>query len=154
MVIEPHSLAERLRSELEKFQLCDGEQPIAIPNDANGFLHFSCDSFRRMKMPSAKNAKTAAPSEREVKPFTTLSSPLVPARFTQEAFDIYRLYQVTVHKDDVYRLSERQYRNFLCESPIISQPSAGPNIMYGSFHVEDQFDDKLISISVIDILPK
>jgi hypothetical protein len=41
MAIEPHSLAQRLRSELEKFQLCDGEQPIAIPNDANGFLHFS-----------------------------------------------------------------------------------------------------------------
>nr|KAJ3419993.1 Arginyl-tRNA--protein transferase 1 [Polyrhizophydium stewartii] len=43
---------------------------------------------------------------------------LVPAQFHQDTFDLYKKYQVAIHKDPPSRITESQFTQFLVDSPI------------------------------------
>jgi arginine-tRNA-protein transferase len=43
----------------------------------------------------------------------------VPAKATDETFQLYKRYQVAVHKDPVENVSMRGFSRFLCDSPLI-----------------------------------
>lgn len=47
---------------------------------------------------------------------------LVPAKATPETFDLYKRYQVAVHKDKPSQVSMRGFSRFLCDSPIGVSP--------------------------------
>lgn len=50
---------------------------------------------------------------------------LVPAKSTPASFDLYKRYQVAVHNDPPDKVTERGFRRFLCDSPLlVSPPSA------------------------------
>ncbi|XP_055919675.1 arginyl-tRNA--protein transferase 1 isoform X2 [Eupeodes corollae] len=73
---------------------------------------------------------------------------------TNEAFNIYRKYQLIIHKDDPARLKKTNLQRFCYKSPIKHTKSpGGPSCGYGSFHQQYWLDDKLIAVGVIDILP-
>lgn len=71
-----------------------------------------------------------------------------------ESYQVYKRYQMTVHKDPPDKPSESQFRRFLCDSPLEPEnPSDGPDCGYGSFHQQYCLNGKIIAVGVIDILP-
>lgn len=99
----------------------------------------------------------------------SFSVELVPAKFTQERYQLYKKYQIEIHKDRESKLSEDGFKRFLCDSPLrvrrfslIERMMLKPwqlerspivNQPYGSFHQLYRIDEKLVAIGVIDILP-
>ncbi|KAI8910257.1 arginine-tRNA-protein transferase [Gorgonomyces haynaldii] len=79
---------------------------------------------------------------------------LVKSVFDPTVFELYRKYQMFVHKDPPEKLKESQFTGFLVDSPIAFEPAQlGSAFGYGSFHQKYYIDDKLVAVSVIDILP-
>ncbi|XP_029101230.1 arginyl-tRNA--protein transferase 1 isoform X5 [Monodon monoceros] len=61
----------------------------------------------------------------------------------QESYQVYKRYQMVVHKDPP-------------DKPTVSQaenPPYGPDCGYGSFHQQYWLDGKIIAVGVIDVLP-
>ncbi|KAH6583080.1 hypothetical protein BASA61_008191 [Batrachochytrium salamandrivorans] len=109
---------------------------------------------------------------------------LEPAEFTQETFDLYKKYQIAIHKDPPSRIQPQQFIQFLVDSPIVSEPinddalctsslsdasllrcwqissespaqqQQQPCASYGSFHQKYYIDNILVAVAVLDILPK
>ena len=71
-----------------------------------------------------------------------------------ESFLLYKKYQMAVHGDKEEEISERSFRRFLCDTPLISlEGPIGWDSKYGSFHYQYYLDGKLIMVAVVDILP-
>ncbi len=71
-------------------------------------------------------------------------------------FELFKKYQ-TIHHDDT-DVSLKSFKRFLCDSPLVPVshdecPSA-PTCGYGSFHQQYWLRDRLIAVSVVDVLPK
>ncbi|XP_076020610.1 arginyl-tRNA--protein transferase 1 isoform X1 [Genypterus blacodes] len=70
------------------------------------------------------------------------------------SYQVYKLYQMAIHKDPPEKPSESQFRRFLCDSPLEAEHSPdGPEAGYGSFHHQYWLDGRIIAVGVIDILP-
>ncbi|KAI8031619.1 Arginyl-tRNA--protein transferase 1 [Camellia lanceoleosa] len=78
--------------------------------------------------------------------------------FDPEEFALYRKYQIKVHNDKPYHVTESSYKRFLVDTPLIFVPSNGndtvPPCGFGSFHQQYVIDGQLVAVGVIDILPK
>ena len=71
-----------------------------------------------------------------------------------ESYMLYKKYQVAIHGDKEEELSERSFRRFLCDTPLISLDGpVGWESKYGSFHHQYYLDGKLVMVAVVDILP-
>ncbi|XP_075875158.1 arginyl-tRNA--protein transferase 1 isoform X2 [Nelusetta ayraudi] len=70
------------------------------------------------------------------------------------SYQVYKLYQMAIHKDPPDKPSESQFRRFLCDSPLEAEFSPdGPEVGYGSFHQQYWLDGRIVAVGVIDILP-
>uniref|UniRef100_A0A8C5NGY9 Arginyl-tRNA--protein transferase 1 n=1 Tax=Gouania willdenowi TaxID=441366 RepID=A0A8C5NGY9_GOUWI len=70
------------------------------------------------------------------------------------SYQVYKLYQMAIHKDPPDKPSESQFRRFLCDSPLEAERSpGGPEMGYGSFHQQYWVNSRLVAVGVIDILP-
>uniref|UniRef100_A0A3P9IJP8 Arginyl-tRNA--protein transferase 1 n=1 Tax=Oryzias latipes TaxID=8090 RepID=A0A3P9IJP8_ORYLA len=70
------------------------------------------------------------------------------------SYQVYKLYQMAIHKDPPDKPSESQFQRFLCDSPLEAEFSPdGPEVGYGSFHQQYWLDGKIVAVGVIDILP-
>lgn len=70
------------------------------------------------------------------------------------SYQVYKLYQMAIHKDPPDKPSESQFRRFLCDSPLEAECSdEGPEMGYGSFHQQYWLDGRIVAVGVIDILP-
>ncbi|PIC50588.1 hypothetical protein B9Z55_001431 [Caenorhabditis nigoni] len=67
-----------------------------------------------------------------------------------ESFDLYKKYQTTIHKDHHCRFAG--FRKFLCDSPLSLEKRDGVEL--GSFHMWFLLDEKIIAVSVLDVLPQ
>ena len=65
-----------------------------------------------------------------------------------ESLLVYQKYQMSVHGDKVDKCTDKQFRRFLCSSPL--QAEAG----LGSFHMQYLIDGRIVAVGVIDILPR
>ncbi|XP_004838856.1 arginyl-tRNA--protein transferase 1 isoform X10 [Heterocephalus glaber] len=72
----------------------------------------------------------------------------------QESYQVYKRYQMVIHKDPPDKPTVSQFTRFLCSSPLEAEnPPNGPECGYGSFHQQYWLDGKIIAVGVIDILP-
>uniref|UniRef100_A0A480WN96 Arginyl-tRNA--protein transferase 1 n=1 Tax=Sus scrofa TaxID=9823 RepID=A0A480WN96_PIG len=72
----------------------------------------------------------------------------------QESYQVYKRYQMVIHKDPPDKPTVSQFTRFLCSSPLEAETSPnGPDCGYGSFHQQYWLDGKIIAVGVIDILP-
>jgi arginyl-tRNA---protein transferase len=80
---------------------------------------------------------------------------LEPGDFTQEKYDLYLNYQISVHKEDADDNSPSQFKRFLCDSPLERETRMHNGITQklGSYHQMYRFDGRLIAIGVLDLLP-
>lgn len=97
------------------------------------------------------------------------------ARFSKEKYELYKKYQTRVHNDDPDDMSEGQFVNFLCDLPFLERELEGTKEDWdelnswvarwrrgeklprpkriGPVHECYYFDDQLIGISFLDMLP-
>ena len=68
----------------------------------------------------------------------------VSASFDAESFELYKKYQILVHKDMESNLTRKSYDEFLCNSPLTKNSSR---------HQKYFLRKKLIAVGVIDLLP-
>ena len=82
------------------------------------------------------------------------SSEIVSADFTEESYQLYRKYQIAIHKDPPYKLSTGGYQGFLCGKNLVPEPRSDKNPLgLGNFHQLHRIDGKLIAVGVLDFLP-
>ncbi|KAI8141537.1 arginine-tRNA-protein transferase [Fennellomyces sp. T-0311] len=80
---------------------------------------------------------------------------LEPSSMTKEKFEVYRKYQVHIHNDEYADVSERSFKRFLIDTPLVREKLPNNNKNgYGSFHQKYILDGQLIAVAVLDILPK
>lgn len=155
----------RLQNELSEQQTA---QTSDAKNDSGRSRSRSASSSSHDDQKESKKAKK--------EPAHRLELSLHPAAFNQEAFELYRKYQVAVHKDEYDEVTEKSYIGFLVDSPIkmertgaecssFPMEDAIPGLEglasmtfsgfsgYGSYHVHYCLDGKLFMVGVVDLLP-
>ena len=65
-----------------------------------------------------------------------------------DSLRVYQRYQVAVHGDSEDKCTDKQFRRFLCSSPL--QGKSGE----GSFHLQYLIGGRIVAVGVIDILPR
>merc|ERR1712223_375942 len=85
-----------------------------------------------------------------------------------DSFNVYKKYQVKIHKDSPSKCSLGQFKRFLCNSSMIRVPYPGGNgaesrdesrrnssgtSYFGAFHQQYIIDGRIFAVGVIDILP-
>jgi len=77
------------------------------------------------------------------------------ASVTAEKFQLYKKYQVAVHRDEPSSVTESGFANFLVDSPLL--PSSGPAgvdlPVRGTHHMLHRIDGQLVAVGVVDLLP-
>jgi len=161
---KPRKAKEIRREKAAKKAAAAGGIPVVQKQQKNAdvTLETLCEFFFRQKEPgkhSLELSMVRATSEDE--DFQ---------RTLDESFDVYRKYQVMIHKDKASQCTMSQFQRFLCNSPILEgasevQPTnpAGasgntfpPNYFprgYGGYHQQYRLDGKIICVAVLDILP-
>ncbi|KAL6079620.1 arginyltransferase, variant 2 [Balamuthia mandrillaris] len=92
-----------------------------------------------------------------------------PPDFMFEAFDLYKRYQMLVHKEEPSAITPEAYRSFLCDSPLFAdefsppwretkhdeeeEEELPPECKYGTVHQHYRIDGKLVAVGVLDVLP-
>ncbi|KAF7635545.1 Arginyl-tRNA--protein transferase 1 [Meloidogyne graminicola] len=82
-------------------------------------------------------------------------SPQFDKDFNEE-FNIFKRYQIEIHKDDPNELSTNSFTRFLASSPLINEEEKDKQrhlIPLGSYHQQYRLDGRIIAVGVIDILP-
>jgi len=89
------------------------------------------------------------------KPFgkQRLKITICKSKLEKPSFELYKKYQINIHKDKPEKIKEDGYKRFLIDSPLYYVKNNSP-YAYGSYHQKYYLDDKLIAVGVIDILPK
>mmetsp|Transcript_104226 Transcript_104226/g.204440 ORF Transcript_104226/g.204440 Transcript_104226/m.204440 type:complete len:489 (-) Transcript_104226:116-1582(-) len=88
------------------------------------------------------------------------------AKSTPEKYDLYRRYQMAVHKDAPEEVKESGFKRFLADSSLVDNSSSPrpaaclipstnhtPTFRYGTFHMLYRLNGKLIAVGVVDLLP-
>ena len=65
----------------------------------------------------------------------------------KESLRVYQKYQMAVHGDSEDKCTDKQFRRFLCTSPLQAEDG------HGSFHLQYLVDGNIVAVGVIDILP-
>ena len=79
---------------------------------------------------------------------------IVSADFSQESYNLYKRYQIAIHKDPPGKLSQHGYEGFLCGRNLITEPrSAMYPLGLGNFHQLHRIDGELVAVGVLDFLP-
>jgi len=80
----------------------------------------------------------------------------------EESFQVYRKYQVAIHKDKPSKCTANQFTRFLCNSSLIQGGgcTTGFNLDgdffpngFGAYHQQYLIDGKIVCVGVLDILP-
>ena len=72
-----------------------------------------------------------------------------------DSYEIYKKYQMSVHKDPPDKCTIKGFKRFLVDSPLCEEPGPkGWDCGYGSYHLQYRLDGKLIMVGVVDILPE
>ncbi|KAG9324720.1 hypothetical protein KVV02_002498 [Mortierella alpina] len=82
---------------------------------------------------------------------------LEPSSCTDEKHALYVKYQMQIHHDPPSKCQVRNFTNFLVDTPLTASKESTwteEDPGFGSFHQCYYLDEKLIAVSVIDILPE
>ncbi|CAG9462494.1 unnamed protein product [Pedinophyceae sp. YPF-701] len=106
------------------------------------------------KRKQAEPQRLAGASGREQQ----LEVTLVPSRFDEEEYQLYKRYQMAVHGDSESECGRSQYKRFLCTAPFAHVPPTAdpqaPACGFGAFHQQYRVDGQLVAVGVVDVLPR
>jgi len=134
--------------ELEGFQ-AQGEPPSLFPPKANKSNQpKSLEDLIFESLPENASHKLEVRVVRSSPPSSQFKATF------QESYQVYKRYQMIIHKDPPDKPTVSQFTRFLCSSPLEAEnPPHGPDCGYGSFHQQYWLDGRIIAVGVIDILP-
>ena len=73
----------------------------------------------------------------------------------EESYGVFKKFQMGVHKEDEADCGEKQFIEFLVDSPLTLEPKEdGMPCGYGSYHQQYLLDGRIFAVGVLDILPK
>jgi arginyl-tRNA--protein-N-Asp/Glu arginylyltransferase len=78
---------------------------------------------------------------------------MAPAACTEEVYQLYRKYQITVHKDTPDEVTKNGFTRFLVDSPLQPGPEASADKPQGTYHQLHRLDGRLVAVGVVDLLP-
>eukprot|EP01135_Chromosphaera_perkinsii_P000749 Nk52_evm37s151 gene=Nk52_evmTU37s151 len=153
------ALAERVREKLRE-DLPRIVKSIECHNNGliNFFLNYTepvLENTGRGRSPVDKSKGSEVGAHAHSHNSHAFSLSIKRAYYCEEAFQVYKKYQIAIHKDDESRLTPKQYTNFLVNSPF-TPPSTDEQcgrISYGTFHHEYRIDGKIVAVGVIDLVP-
>lgn len=83
---------------------------------------------------------------------------LEPAGFSEEKYKLYQRYQIEIHHDPPSKPCRSSFSSFLCENPFpLIPPRTSSSSTFppaGAYHASYYLDQKLVGLSVLDILPE
>ncbi|KAF9432649.1 Arginyl-tRNA--protein transferase 1 [Entomortierella beljakovae] len=84
---------------------------------------------------------------------------LEPAVFTQEKYELYCQYQKEIHRVSPSQISRESFDSTITRTPLTADVRMSDHdnlgiVGYGTFHQCYYVDNKLVAVSVIDILPR
>ncbi|XP_032032053.1 arginyl-tRNA--protein transferase 1 isoform X1 [Hylobates moloch] len=133
--------------ELEGFQ-AQGHPPSLFPPKAKSNQPKSLEDLIFESLPENASHKLEVRVVRSSPPSSQFKATLL------ESYQVYKRYQMVIHKNPPDTPTESQFTRFLCSSPLEAEtPPNGPDCGYGSFHQQYWLDGKIIAVGVIDILP-
>jgi arginine-tRNA-protein transferase len=86
----------------------------------------------------------------------------VDAVCDDERFELYKKYQIEVHKDAPEAITKASFNRFLCASPLVKETrpiedhesgSKRLPVKYGTHHQLYRLDGRLVAVGVVDVLP-
>ncbi|KAL4698859.1 hypothetical protein H8959_011516, partial [Pygathrix nigripes] len=133
--------------EIEGFQ-AQGHPPSLFPPKAKSNQPRSLEDLIFESLPENASHKLEVRVVRSSPPSSQFKATLL------ESYQVYKRYQMVIHKNSPDTPTESQFTRFLCSSPLEAEtPPNGPDCGYGSFHQQYWLDGKIIAVGVIDILP-
>ncbi len=174
-------------------KLCVSQCRTSLPSSIqkldvapNGFINMWLTEEAKQRLETEKKAllipkeqKSSKSSEAESEwvqmgEKKKLTVTMKPSEFSEEAFELYKKYQIAVHHDKEDEVTPKGYTNFLVTSPLTPEQTGYetnslsceddiPGLEgisefqlksfqgYGSFHVEYRIDNKLVMVAVVDI---
>lgn len=71
-----------------------------------------------------------------------------------ESYNVYKKYQMIIHKEAPSKCTVSQFKRFLCNSSLYqTSDQEGKEFRYGAFHQQYVIDGKIVAVGVVDILP-
>ncbi|XP_062958472.1 arginyl-tRNA--protein transferase 1 isoform X6 [Cynocephalus volans] len=140
-------MQQKPAGELEGFQ-AQGHSPSLFPPKAKSNQPKSLEDLIFESLPESASHKLEVRVVRSSPPSSQFKATF------QESYQVYKRYQMVIHKDPPDKPTVSQFTRFLCSSPLEAEnPPNGPDCGYGSFHQQYWLDGKIIAVGVIDILP-
>ncbi|XP_058652693.1 arginyl-tRNA--protein transferase 1 isoform X1 [Onychostoma macrolepis] len=138
----------RLQKEQQKQQEAVSSSVNPAPSKSSSNQPKSLEEFITESLPSDPLHRLEVRLVRSNPP-----SPQFKASF-DASYQVYKLYQMAIHKDPPDKPTESQFKRFLCDSPLEAETAAdGPDVGYGSFHQQYWLDGRIVAVGVLDILP-
>ena len=73
----------------------------------------------------------------------------------KESYQVFRKFQLEVHRDNEEDCQESHFNEFLVETPLIGEKAhEGSPCDFGSYHLQYLIDGKIFAVGVLDIIPK
>ena len=73
----------------------------------------------------------------------------------EESYEVFKKFQMVIHKESEEDCTRRHFEEFLVESPLLHEKgSEGMPCDYGTYHQQYLLDGKIIAVGVLDIIPK
>ncbi|XP_042625435.1 arginyl-tRNA--protein transferase 1-like isoform X3 [Cyprinus carpio] len=138
----------RLQKEQQKQQEAESSSVNPVPSKSSSNQPKSLEEFITESLPNDPLHRLEVRLVRSKPP-----SPQFKASF-DASYQVYKLYQMAIHKDPPDKPTESQFKRFLCDSPLEAEMAPdGPEVGYGSFHQQYWLDGRIVAVGVLDILP-
>ncbi|XP_016298495.1 arginyl-tRNA--protein transferase 1-like isoform X1 [Sinocyclocheilus anshuiensis] len=138
----------RLQKEQQKQQEAESSSVNPVPSKSSSNQPKSLEEFITESLPNDPLHRLEVRLVRSNPP-----SPPFKASF-DASYQVYKLYQMAIHKDPPDKPTESQFKRFLCDSPLEAETAPdGPDVGYGSFHQQYWLDGRIVAVGVLDILP-
>jgi arginine-tRNA-protein transferase len=120
-------------------------------------------NVKKMKTQDVFRDKTTE-STSQITAAHTFQMRLIKSQFIEEEYQIFRKYQMIVHKEDESEITKNSFIRFLVKNPLVVSDEKDPanflfdretneQIMYGAYHQQYILDGKVIAVGVLDMLP-
>lgn len=121
---------------------------------------------RKINQMATEGCKSVARENKHPQQKHRLDITIVPARFEEESYELFFLYQTQIHKQAPSAVSRSHYLDFLVSTPFPCTNNALAREEnrqgtpcpewhgYGTFHHQYKIDGKLVAVGVVDILPE
>ncbi|KAL1978644.1 hypothetical protein VTN31DRAFT_1503 [Thermomyces dupontii] len=91
-------------------------------------------------------------TKRHLEPAHRFEVTVEPDSISQRKFEVFQKYQKAIHKEDLDKWKDKDFKRFLCSGLKRNKPKSGEKKL-GSYHQCYRLDGRLIAVGVLDLMP-